>query len=193
MGFFRKLAEFFKRKLEEAKVAIKDDPKVILQKVRIISFIAIVVIMAIAGIYFILKADLELSSKYWQVTAEINKVGTKDKNGNPIIVSQAVLLGKSKSLGLMIAVFLSFGSAIVSAFSETKKSNLVLVYALKTIALVLAIGFLVFMYKFDVEFLTSRGVKLFAEFKSMAIFLGYVGIALIVTNITSNAILGIEE
>ena len=93
----------------------------------------------------------------------------------------------------MVAILLSFGSAIVSAFSETKKSNKVLVYCLKAISLVLAVGFVVYMFKFDTEFLTNRGIKTFAEFKTMSIVLGFAGIAAIITNITSNAILGIEE
>ena len=193
MNFFRKTLEFFKRKFEEAKTAIKNDPKIILEKARVISFVVIIFIMAIAGIYFILKADLELTSKMWQVTEEIKKIGEKDANGNPKPVSQAILIGKSTSFGMMVAILLSFGSAIVSAFSETKKSNKVLVYCLKAISLVLAVGFVVYMFKFDTEFLTNRGVKIFAEFKTMSIVLGFAGVAAIITNITSNAILGIEE
>ena len=193
MNFFRKTLDFFKRKFNEAKTAIQNDPKVILEKARLISFVSIIFIMAIAGIYFILKADQELTSKMWQVTEEIKKMGEKDADGNPVPISQAILIGKSKSFGLMIAIIFSFGSAIVSAFSETKKSNLILVYSLKAIALILAIAFVVFMFKFDTEFLTARGIKLFAEFKTMSIILGFIGIAAIATNITSNAILGIEE
>lgn len=193
MNFFKKLAEFFKRKFEEAKTAIKEDPKIILKKIRTISFILIIFVMAIAGVYFILKADLELDKKFWLVTSESKKIGQKDSNGNPVPVSQAILIGKSISFAMMLAIILSFGSAIVSAFSETKKSNKVLVYILKAIALVLAVGFVIFMFSFDTTFLTSRGIKLFAEFKSMSIVLGFIGIALIATNITSNAILGIEE
>lgn len=193
MNFFRKIVEFFKRKFEEAKTAVKENPRIILEKVRIISFALIIIMMAVAGIYFILKADQELTSKMWQVTEEIKKMGEKDKNGNPVPINQAVLIGKSKSFGLMIAILLSFGSAIVSAFSETKRSNKVLVYVLKTIALALAVGFVVYMVSFDMTFLTSRGIKLFAEFKTMSIILGCIGIGLIATNITSNAILGIEE
>lgn len=193
MNFFRKIVEFFKRKFEEAKIAVKENPRIILEKVRIISFALIIIMMAVAGIYFILKADQELTSKMWQVTEEIKKMGEKDKDGNPVPINQAVLIGKSKSFGLMIAILLSFGSAIVSAFSETKRSNKVLVYVLKTIALALAVGFVVYMVSFDTTFLTSRGIKLFAEFKTMSIILGCIGAGLIATNITSNAILGIEE
>jgi hypothetical protein len=193
MEFFRKTLEFFKRKFNEAKTAIQNDPKIILEKVRIISFISIIFIMSIAGIYFILKADQELTSKMWQVTDEIKKMGDKDANGNPIPISQAVLIGKSKSFGLMIAIILAFSSAIVSAFSESKKSNLILVYSLKAIALILAVGFVVFMFKFDTEFLTARGIKMFAEFKTTSIVLGFIGVAALATNIASNAILGIEE
>lgn len=193
MNFFRKTLDFFKRKFNEAKTAIKNDPKIILEKVRSISFVLIIFVMAIAGIYFILKADQELTSKMWVVTDEIKKMGDKDADGNPIPISQAILIGKSKSFGLMIAIILSFASAIVSAFSETKKSNLILVYFLKSLALALAIGFIVYMFRFDVEFLTSRGIKIFAEFKTMSIVLGIIGATAIATNITSNAILGIEE
>ena len=146
MNFFEKIADFFKRKFNEAKTAIKEDPKIILEKVRTISFTLIIFVMAIAGIYFILKADQEVTSKMWQVTSEIKKIGEKDAEGNAVKVSQAILIGKSKSLALMIAIILSFGSAIVSAFSETKKSNKVLVYILKAIALVLAVGFVIFIF-----------------------------------------------
>ena len=183
----------FCEKIEEAKAAIKNDPKIILEKIRIISFILIIVVTAISGIYFILQADLELTSKMWQVTAEINKIGTNDADGNPVIVSQAILIGKSKALALMVAVLLSFGAAIVSAFSETKKSNLILVYSLKAIALLLMVGFVIFVSNFDIEFLTSKGIKTFADFKSMTIILAYLSLTTIVINIASNAILGIKE
>ena len=206
MSFFKKIgnsiADFFTNlwknvcaKLQSARKAIKKDPKVILEKTRTVAFVLIIFVMAIAGIYFILKADQELKSRMWKVTKEIKKLNVKDKETGELVnqANQAIILGQSKSLSLMIAIILAFGSSIVSAFSEMKKSNKVLVYILKAIALVLAVGFVVFVMKFDTWYLTNEGIKVFADYKPLALVIGYLGIGLIVVNIVSNAILGIEE
>ena len=199
MSFFKKvwqsIADFFSGKYQKAKAAIKKDPKIVLEKTKTVAFVLIIFVMAIAGIYFILKADQELKSKMWKVTEEFKKLNVKDKETGKTVnnANQAIILGQSKALGLMIAIILSFGSAIVSAFSEIKRSNKILVYALKGIALALAVGFVVFVMKFDTWYLTKAGIKQFAEFKSLAIILGIAGAGLITINIVSNAILGIEE
>ena len=199
MSFFKKvwqsIADFFSVKYQKAKAAIKKDPKIVLEKTKTVAFVLIIFVMAIAGIYFILKADQELKSKMWKVTEEFKKLNVKDKETGKTVnnANQAIILGQSKALGLMIAIILSFGSAIVSAFSEVKRSNKILVYALKGIALALAVGFVVFVMKFDTWYLTKAGIKQFAEFKSLAIILGIAGAGLITINIVSNAILGIEE
>lgn len=202
MSFFKKIKDFFVNlwktlctKLNKAKEEIKKNPKVILEKTRTVAFVLIIFVMAIAGIYFILKADQELQSRMWKVTSEIKKLNVKDKETGELVnqANQAIIIGQSKSLCLMIAIILSFGSAIVSAFSEMKKSNKVLVYILKGIALVLAVGFVVFVTKFDAWYLTKAGIKTFADFKPLALVIGYAGVGLIVLNIVSNAVLGIEE
>ena len=206
MSFFKKIgksiADFFVNlwngicnKVKDAKAAIKENPRVILEKTRTITFALIIFVMAFAGIYFILKADLELKSRMWKVTSEIKKLSAVNKETGERLydVNQGTILGLSKSLCLMIAIVLSFGSAIISAFSEIKKSNKALVYTLKGISLVLAVGFVVFVVKFDTIYLTTAGIKEFVGFKPLAIILGSLGAGLIATNIVSNAVLGIEE
>ena len=206
MSFFSKIgksiADFFVNlwngicdKYNKAKAAIKKDPKIVLEKTRTITFVLVILVMSIAGIYFILKADQELKSRMWKVSSEIKKLSAKDKDTGERLydVNQGTILGLSKSLCLMIAILLSFGSAIVSAFSELKKENKVLVYALKGIALVLGVGFVVFVMKFDTIYLTTAGIKEFVAFKPLAIILGCTGVGILVVNIVSNAILGIEE
>lgn len=206
MSFFKKIgksiADFFVNlwnvicnKVKDAKAAIKENPRVILEKTRTITFALIIFVMAFAGIYFILQADQQLKKEMWKVYREIKNMNVVDKETGEKVyeVSQAVILGQSKALCLIIAILLSFGSSIVSAFSETKKENKILVYALKGIALVLAIGFIIFVAKFDTTYLTAKGIKTFEEFKVLAIILGSLGAGLIATNIVSNAVLGIEE
>lgn len=202
MDFIKKIASgignFFSKtipaKFKAAIEAIKKDPKIIVEKTRTITFALIILVMAFAGIMFILRADQELTSKMWKVTEEIKKIGETDREtGEPVKVSQGVLIGQSKSLALMIAIILSFGAAVLSVFSEHNKSNKPLVFILKGIALVLVAGFIFFVMKFDGWYLTARGIKTFAEFKTMPIIIGGVGAGLIVINIVTNVWLGIED
>ena len=199
-NFFKKIGNFFvnvwcgwKKIQENNNTNVKR--RTVIEKVRNIALAAIIVILAVAGIYFILKADLELKRTMWKVTNEIKKLSATDKETGKRLydVSQGKIMGLSKALGLMIAIILSFGAGIVAAVSEINRSKPWLVYLLKVVALVLAAGFVVFVMKFDTIYLTNAGIKEFAPYKLLPIILGYVGMGAIVVNIVSNALLGIEE
>ena len=159
------------------------DIKKIIGKIRNISFAAVILIMAVVGIYFILQVDSLVDSRSWLAYELL-----KDTNAN-----QGEVVGKSKALGLMIAILLSFGSACVAAFSEAKKEKPVLVYCLKGLAIALAIGFAVFVSNFDTAYLVERSYKLISTTKIVSSILAYIGVGTIVINIASNAYLGIEE
>ncbi len=159
------------------------DIKKIVRKVRNISFVAIVLIMAIAGVYFILQVDSLLDSKMWQAYALL-------KNSD---APQGEVVGKSKALGLMIAILLAFGSACASAFSELRKDKPILVYCLKGLALVLAVGFVIFVSGFEANYLVARAATIIATSRVVTIVLASIGIGAIAINIASNAYLGIEE
>ena len=62
MNFFRKIVEFFKRKFEEAKIAVKENPRIILEKVRIISFALIftLLLQSKSGAFLVLYPDLRI-------------------------------------------------------------------------------------------------------------------------------------
>lgn len=159
------------------------DIKKIIGKVRSISFAAVVFIMALVGVYFILQVDSLLDSNMWQAYALL-----KDTD-----VSQVDVVGKSKALGLMIAIILAFGSAAATGFSELRKDKPILVYCLKGLSLVLAVGFVVFVHNFEATYLVARAYPVIATSKVVSLIFGYIGIGTIVINIASNAYLGVEE
>lgn len=120
---------------------------------------------------------------------------------------------------LIVGAIIGFGAGAVSLLSELNKENKILTFSLKGVALLLMIGFVVFLAIFQKssiitsldetdKFLSLIIVKLFnkqdgytgfeclkAINVSMVItyVLSSIGIAIQVFNITSNAILGIEE
>lgn len=159
------------------------DIKKIIEKVRIVSFAAVILIMALAGVYFILQIDSLLDSNMWQAYALL-----KDSDA-----PQGEVVGKSKALGLMIAILLAFGSAAAGGFSELRKDKPILVYCLKGLSLVLAIGFVIFVHGFDAAYLVERAAKIIATAKVVSLVFGYIGIGTIIINIASNAYLGVEE
>ena len=157
--------------------------KKIIEKVRNITFAAIIFIMAIVGVYFILQVDSLLDSNMWQAYSLLK---LED-------VSQLEVVGKSKALCLTIAITLALGSACLSAFSESKKEKLVLVYCLKGLSLALAIGFVVYVHGFESTYLVARAAEVISTSKIVTLVFGYIGISTIIINIASNAYLGIEE
>ena len=165
--------------------------KKVLEIIRNVSFIAVIIIMAFVGIYFILGVDLALDYDQW-IMHELNK----DK------ADQFLAVSKSKSLCLMIAILLTFGSATLFAVSESNKSKLWLLYLLKVSAIALAVVFMVFTGLFESNYLVEtfftdktwvEYVDKLAFIKALSIVISSLGIAGIVTNIVSNVLLGIEE
>ena len=166
--------------------------KRILEKIRNISFAAIILVMGFVGLYFLLGLDLSLQSKHWLALK-------MDIETTP----QLEVVSKSKSLCLFISILLTFGSAIVSGFSEIRKDKPVLVYILKGVAAVLTVLFLVYVGTFESNFLIPEFVNrapLYAEatakidaVKLISTILSCVGLGLFAINITTNVILGIEE
>lgn len=159
------------------------DIKKVIGKIRSISFIAIIFIMAFVGIYFILQVDSLIESRAWLVYDLL-----KDPDA-----SQVEAVGKSKALCLMIVILLSFGSACASAFSEQRKDLPILVYCLKGLAIVLAVVLIVFVSGFETTYLAERVHSLVSTTKVVSLAFTYIGIGTIVINIASNAYLGIEE
>ena len=178
-NFFKMLKDKFSAFIQWA----KENPRDFIKLVSRVSFAAIIFIISIVGVYFILEVDSTLKANMWQVYRLLKDTKTP----------QALVIGKSKSLCLMIAIILAFGCAATSAFSETRKDKPVLVYFLKALALVLAIGFVVFVHMFDGIYLTTRAAKIIAEAKTTTLVFGYLCIVTIIINIASNAYLGIEE
>lgn len=163
--------------------------KKVLEMVRNISFMAIIFIMAIVGIYFMISIDLSLEIDHWFVS-------TLDKD------QQLLAMEKSKSLCLMIAIILTFGSAALSAVSEVRKDKLWLVYLLKALAIVAAVVFIVFVSNFEKNYLVDtffttltwvKYVDKVETIKTLSIIISSLGIAGVVVNIASNVLLGIEE
>ena len=159
------------------------DIKKIIGKVRNISFIAAIFVIAIVGVYFILQVDSLLTSNMWQAHALL-----KDTNAD-----QGLVVSKSKALGLMIAILLAFGSAVAVGLSEIRKDKPILVYCLKGLSLALAIGFVIFVHNFEANYLLERAIEVIATSKIVSLIFGYIGIGVIAINIASNAYLGIEE
>lgn len=163
--------------------------KKVLEMVRNISFMAIIFIMAIAGVYFMISIDLSLEIDHWFVS-------TLDKE------QQLLSMEKSKSLCLMIGIVLTFGSAALSAVSEIRKDKLWLVYSLKALAIVAAVLFIIFVANFEKNYLVDtffttltwvKYVDKVETIKTLSIVLTSLGIAGVVTNAVSNVLLGIEE
>ena len=142
------------------------DIKKVIGKIRSISFIAIIFIMAFVGIYFISRIDSLIESRAWLVYDLL-----KDPDA-----SQVEAVGKSKALCLMIVILLSFGSA-----------------CLKGLAIVLAVVLIVFISGFETTYLAERVHSLVSTTKVVSLAFTYIGIGTIVINIASNAYLGIEE
>ena len=165
--------------------------KKVLEIIRNVSFIAIIFVMAFVGIYFILGVDLALDYDHW-IMQELNENKA----------DQFLAVSKSKSLCLMIAVLLTFGSATLCGVSEMRKDKLWLVYSLKTLAIVLAVVFILFVGSFEANYLVTTFftdpteamyVQEVATIKTISIILTWLGMAGIATNIVSNVLLGIEE
>ena len=159
------------------------DIKKIIGKIRNISFIAIIFIMAFVGVYFILQVDSLVDSRSWLVYDLLTDPDA----------SQLEVVGKSKALGLMIVILLAFGSACAAAFSETRKDLPILVYCLKGLAIVLAVGLILFISGFETIYLVERSYILISTTKIVALVFTYIGIGTILINIASNAYLVIEE
>ena len=121
---------------------------------------------------------------------------------------------KNNAQWLMISALIGFGAGITGLLSEIKKENKVLIYSLKGVSLLLSIGFIVFLYKFMSStiytsitpqavfgmFRTKDGYRISFQVLNavkvsmvLTFICTYSGIAAQVFNITSNAILGIEE
>ena len=163
--------------------------KKVLEMVRNISFMAVIFIMAIVGVYFMISIDLSLEIDHWFVS-------TLDKS------QQLLSMEKAKSLCLMIAIILTFGSAALSAVSEIRKDKLWLVYSLKALAVVAAVLFIIFVANFEKNYLVDtffttltwvKYVDKVETIKTLSIVLTSLGIAGVVTNAVSNVLLGIEE
>ena len=56
---------------------------------------------------------------------------------------------KNTATWLMVSVLLTFGSSIACFFSEARKDKPILVYALKAIGLLLMVGFVIYLVKFE--------------------------------------------
>lgn len=189
-----KLTEKIKHLVDKITEAFKTPKgrKKILEAIRNISFIAIILVMGFVGIYFLTGVDLSLQSKHWLALK-------MDIETTP----QLEVVSKSKSLCLFISILLTFGSAIVAGFSEIRKDKPVLVYILKGVSVVLIALFLVYIGTFEANFLIPEFVNrapIYAEaagkidaVKTISTILSCVGLGLLAINITTNAILGIEE
>lgn len=178
----------FKRFFENCRTG---QTKKYLELVRKISFIAVIFVMAFVGVYFILGVDLALDYDHW-IMNELNKNKA----------DQFLAVSKSKSLCLMIAILLTFGSAVLSGLSEIRKDKIWLVYLMKTSAIVLAVLFILFVGFFEGNYLVETFFtdKTWVEYvnkisfiKTLSIVLASIGIAGIATNVVSNVLLGIEE
>ena len=161
----------------------------VLAMVRNISFMAVIFIMAIVGIYFMISIDLSLEIDQWFVS-------TLDKD------QQLLSMEKSKSLCLMVAILLTFGSAALSASSEARKDQLWLVYLLKGLAVLSAVIFIVFVCNFETNYLVDTFttdktwvsyVEKLQSIKALSIVFTSLGITGILVNIASNVLLGVEE
>ena len=173
--------------------------KKVLEMVRNISFAVIILIMALAGIYFFVGVDLTLVPDRW-IANVISTSAEKDKLDYAQYV--AISVGKSKSLCFIIAILLTFGSATLSAVSEIKKSKLWLVYLLKGLAVVTAILFVVFAANFGPTYLTEKffttpayagEVAKIQTIQVISVVITSLGITGLLANIVSNVLLGIEE
>ena len=161
----------------------------VLAMVRNISFMAVIFIMAIVGVYFMISIDLSLEIDQWFVS-------TLDKD------QQLLSMEKSKSLCLMIAVLLTFGSAALSAASEVRKDKLWLVYLMKGLAIACAIVFIIFVCNFETNYLVDTFftdktwvsyVTKLNSIKTISIIFTCLGMTGILANIASNVLLGVEE
>ena len=103
---------------------------------------------------------------------DINKVLEKTKLISYIVgASLAAVAGiyflvisdlglKNKATWLMISVLLSFGSSIAFFFSETRRDKPILVFFLKGVGLLLAVGFLIYLFKFEQSIILSTAEML---------------------------------
>ena len=129
------------------------------------------------------------------------------------------LFATNTSFWLIGGALLGFGAGILSMLSEIKKENKVLIYILKGSSIALMFGFVVYLSLFEkssvitsldetdrflslfIKKLFNRpddytGIECLKAIKVSMVFtyvLSFIGIAIQTFNITSNAILGIEE
>lgn len=185
------------RELSESKKLKLDT---ILGKVLLISLIGAILIAAFAGIYFFMKVDSKkIEEGFWIVSSEVKKLENIDKETGLLNepVSQSILMFKSKSFGLLVGIFFTFGCSICLIFAEARKYKPVLYYVLKCASLVLIVGFIIFVGIFDGMFLTTDGIKIYQEYDTTLKIIGYAGLAVLVVNIVAslinNTILGFEE
>lgn len=165
--------------------------KKVLEVIRNVSFLAVILVMAIAGIYFIFGVDLALDYDHW-LMQKLNE----DK------ADQFLAVSRSKSLCLMIAILLAFGSSVLMGISENWKEKKWLVYLLKALAIVPAVVFIVFISSFESTYLVETFftdktwvsyVNEVAFIKMLSNVFIYVGLAGVAINMVSNVLLGIEE
>ena len=127
-----------------------------------------------------------------------------------IFIFATDLFATNTAVWLMIGAILGFGAAFVSMLSEINKENKILVYSLKGGALLLMVGFVVFLAFFANSTVvtsldeTDKYISMFSKNGiscvnaiNVTMVITYVitslGIATQIFNITSNAVLGIEE
>lgn len=165
--------------------------KKVLETIRNVTFIASILILALAGIYFILGVDLALDYDHW-IMQELNENKA----------DQFLAVSKSKSLCLMIVVLLSFGSAALAGISELRKDKVWLVYLLKVLAIAIPVLFILFVGSFEETYLVKtfftdltevEYVQKVATIKTITYVLTGLGMASVFTNVVSNVLLGIEE
>ena len=121
-----------------------------------------------------------------------------------IYVFASDLFATNNSVWLLCGSLLGFGAGAFALLSEMKKENKILTYSLKGVGLALMIGFVVFLTFFEKSSIVTSldetdkylGIECLKALKVSMVFtyvLSYIGIAVQAFNITSNAILGIEE
>ena len=121
-----------------------------------------------------------------------------------IYVFASDLFATNNSIWLFCGSLFGFGAGILALLSEVKKENKILTFSLKGVSLALMIGFVVFLTFFEKSPIVTSldetdkylNIECLKALKVSLVFtyvLSYLGIAAQAFNITSNAILGIEE
>ena len=182
------------RELSESKKVKLDT---IFGRIRLVSLLTAIGFIVIAGIYFFIKVDKNFDKSSWIVIDEVSKLDNQ-KNGKLLeSVSQSILIFKSKSFGLLAAIFFTFGSAIGLVLAEKNKHKPVTYYIIKAISLLLVVGYIVYVGLFDGMYLKVKGIPTYREYETVMLLLGYLGLAAVVVNTTTDlvhhTILGFEE